>query len=172
MNKESLDRLLVDRALGEACPELCELLDEYLAGNADAQRRAAEIRETVGLSRTAFEADLVPPCIGSAGVPPRERAGLGRFALFVAPALAACLLLGLAVGWIASRWSSDGMDEPRHLTETRWNFQPANDRRGGGFWSVSRVVAQARSSERTDATSRGISSEEIFRGRPLTDQNR
>lgn len=51
MNKESLERLLIDRALGQLSPDVEELLVEQLAQNRDMARTAEEFTAVVTLAR-------------------------------------------------------------------------------------------------------------------------
>lgn len=51
MNAETLDRLMLDCALGQLPPDSEALLDEYLRLHPDAAELGAEYAETVGLTR-------------------------------------------------------------------------------------------------------------------------
>ncbi|PTX90755.1 hypothetical protein [Opitutus sp. ER46] len=102
MNPETLDALLIDRALGELDPEHAALLDAYLALAPAASARAAQLEGTMNLTRR-----LLAPAIRSAGadpttaVPsrPEVRPGVWRRYRGEWLRLAACLLLGGAIGW-------------------------------------------------------------------------
>jgi len=56
MKTETLEALLIDRALGHLTPEMDELLGEHLAANPATARLAAELQETVTLAAAARSA--------------------------------------------------------------------------------------------------------------------
>jgi hypothetical protein len=103
MIPENLETLLLDRALGELPPAVRELLDDYLTRNPGAARQADTLAATLQL---AHQAVAMPP---ETSPRPLEmdtfrrarqtwrRRGLTREAL----RLAACAVLGLALGWYA-----------------------------------------------------------------------
>ena len=88
MNAETLEALLIDRALGQLSPDVEMLLAEHLATNPDAARAAARLSETVALAATVLQRPaprlkLPPPAV--ALFPPRRfRRGLALAASFAA----------------------------------------------------------------------------------------
>jgi hypothetical protein len=103
MKPEMLETLLLDRALSELSPEVSALLDAHLAQNSAAARRAAEISATLQLARAAVVARVAAPsrALDLARLQ-REHRGIHstarRTEIF---RLAACLALGLVLGWLA-----------------------------------------------------------------------
>lgn len=102
MKPESLESLLIDRSLNELDPEVMELLDDYLAQNPDPAVQAAAVAATWEHARQATAVPRVPPR-HALRIDRWQRAALhsqvwrGPWAEIIR--LAACLALGLAVGW-------------------------------------------------------------------------
>ena len=100
MKPESLESLLIDRALGELPPEVKELLDAHLAANPGAARQAEAWARTWRVARRAAAPE------GDARLHPRppalpRRRGLRNWKAHRAELLrlAACLAIGVATGW-------------------------------------------------------------------------
>jgi hypothetical protein len=117
MNRETLDRLLVDRALGALDADSCELLAAYLVHDGDAAKRAEEFALAAELARGALGAACDSPLPdGEPHLPPFPAARLARversrrrlLIITRAASLAACLLLGIAVGAWAVRPGASG----------------------------------------------------------------
>jgi anti-sigma factor RsiW len=156
MKPEMLDPLLLDRTLGELSPEVAALLDAHLAQNPEAARRAVELADTLQLARAA----TVTPT----GSPPRP---LDRERLLRAQRrqlfprrrsevfrLAACLALGLGLGWLARTPSPRTIvaaAAPRPLpiisVPTTRPIAAQTER----FWSVARLVAEERAQSATES---------------------
>jgi hypothetical protein len=103
MKPENLETLLLERALGELPLAVRELLDEYLTRNSDAAREADALAATLQLARQAVALPPETPrrplkmdTLRRARQTWRWR-GLRQEAL----RLAACAVLGLALGWYA-----------------------------------------------------------------------
>jgi len=103
MKSENLETLFLDRALGELSPATRELLEEYLARNPAAARHADTLTATLQLARQAValapetpQRPLEMDTFRRARQTWRWR-GLMRETL----RLAACAVLGLALGWYA-----------------------------------------------------------------------
>lgn len=152
MKPEMLESLLLDRTLGELSPEVCALLDEHLARDPEAARRAAPFAETVILARAATR-----PCVAT----PPPRFDIARFHRSVHTQktsarrgewlrLAVCLVLGLGFGWLARPTASrpvivaSSPSGPHAIAGGR----PAAS--SAGLWSRSRIA-----SEHTNATAAG-----------------
>lgn len=102
MKRETINALLVDRALGELTPEVIELLNQYLADHPELAARAVSMIETASLARAAL------PRAQSTSVlplpePPWRASNWLRSVTLRGEwlALAACLVLGAAIGWIS-----------------------------------------------------------------------
>jgi anti-sigma factor RsiW len=153
MKPENLETLLLERALGELPPATRELLEEYLARNPDAAREADTLTDTLQLARQAValspempQRPLKMDTLCRARQTWRWR-GLTQEAL----RLAACAVLGLALGWYAhaSRpapvLAQTSRAEPAVVRPI-----PAEALSGGAvaaprFWSLAKLQAEQRS---------------------------
>jgi anti-sigma factor RsiW len=102
MNAEMLDVLLLDRALGELRPEVVALLETHLAQNPEAARRADEFSATLDLARAAVAVPRESPRpldVARLQATPRDAGRGSRVAELLR--LAACLAVGLGIGWLA-----------------------------------------------------------------------
>jgi hypothetical protein len=103
MKTETLEALLIDRALGALSPEVAELIETHMVQNPDAIRQANSLEATVQLARTAVAGAQA----STRQSPPLDRVrktlGVQRRQAFVRELgkLAACLLLGLTVGLLS-----------------------------------------------------------------------
>ena len=128
MKPEMLESLVIDRALDSVPLAVAELLDEYLAANPEAARRADEVTATLRLARAA-----VVPSLGKPSRP-LDRGRIGRAAqarrlASLAPELArlaACVALGLVLGWWARPAQAPILEAAASRSE-----QPSQ------FWSLS-----------------------------------
>jgi len=102
IDPEILERLLIDRALGELSPDAEALLEDYLARQPEASEEAQEIARTADLARCALTPSEE---FDSHALPPLLLGKRGRILWRVgarAAALAACLLIGVGVGlWLS-----------------------------------------------------------------------
>lgn len=144
MKPEMLESLLFDRALGELSPDICALLDAYLAQDAAGAVRAAELSDTLALARRA-----VHPAPGSN---PRalDLARLRRERRAVRSAalrgemlrLAACLVLGLGLGWLARPTRPSAAERARVAAAPALPAARDTETRPH-FWSVARFAPEA-----------------------------
>ncbi len=148
MNHETLDRLLVDRALGGLEPDIRELLDAYLDCTPDAAARAQEFAAATDLARRALgevgAAPALPPfpavALAAAARARRRMVIIGR-----AASLVACLLLGVAVGAWAVRPAAPGPaagGPPPTPGAHVPVFVRAETSADGGFWSTRRFYEE------------------------------
>jgi anti-sigma factor RsiW len=141
MKTETLEALLIDRALGALSPEIAELLENYLIENPAAARQANSLLSTVYLARTA----VATPSPLKNRVPPLNRV---RRALAVQSSrnfvwqmskLAACVALGLTIG-LAGRFGgrSDGTPNTAAVPvrPAAGSFEPPAMAGRNGFWSL------------------------------------
>jgi anti-sigma factor RsiW len=103
MKTETLEALLIDRALGVLAPEVGELLETHLAANPDAARNADNLAETVRLARAATAGARTA---SDRPVPIERfrttlRTQRRQALIWDVSKLAACLVLGLALGSIS-----------------------------------------------------------------------
>lgn len=128
MKPESLEGLLIDRALGELSPEVSELLDVYLAANPAAAEQAAAWTETWRSAEraTAFDVDarLQPlPKLKSRG----RNSWNWRVRRTELLRLAACLIIGVTAGWGLFATRVERVQAPAVATQAP------------KFWSVNRL---------------------------------
>ena len=135
MRQESLEALLIDRALGELTREVSELLQAYLESHPREARQAETWERTWQAAQraTAIEVGAVPPPSRRlwAGKTRRGWLGLRRRELL---RVAACLVLGTGLGWILS----GGHEAPRGPSGPRADATPLAPSAGeeAGFWSL------------------------------------
>ncbi len=101
MKPETLEVLLLDRAMGELPPEVVELLETHLTHNPEAARRAEGLASAIQLARQAVarvpEVPRRPLAVGQlrhVQMTQRRRAFIWELVR-----LAACVVLGLTLGW-------------------------------------------------------------------------
>ena len=155
MKPEYLESLLLDRELGELSPAVAELLATHLALDADAARRASDLRATLQLARRATASPPAPP--------PRaldvSRLRRTHHAMHAAAQrtelyrLAACLALGLGLGWFARPVSPPTVPSAvSSQTSALAAISPIEPR--STFWSVARLTASQRAPAAAGATMR------------------
>ncbi len=146
MDTDTLERLMIDRALGGLPPDAEVLLSAYLADHPDARAIAERIEETVTSAKAALADDR------PAWMPPfpaetiRRGFSARRRWVFIARAagLAACVLIGVG---LHLAWTSGGVGDttgapPSGIRERApfvLNRQAAAaEPQGPGFWSARR----------------------------------
>jgi|SRR5678815_2652061 hypothetical protein len=150
MKTETLEALLIDRALGHLTPEMDELLAEHLAANPATARLAAELQETVTLAVAALKRPLPvlklpPPAV--AALPPRR--------VFRPLALAASFLAGIGLTLVATRIAAPPREHAVASTPIVVSVQPAAGLaidpsvRALPFWSKERALALAAAKQST-----------------------
>jgi anti-sigma factor RsiW len=150
MNSAHLESLLLDREFGELPPAVTALLDAYLADHPDDDAHAVELSATVQLARRAVVPPAQAPSPQLNFEPLRRAAGPLRASLFPGELyrLAACLALGLGVGWFARVSSlpadSEGLAPPLAIATADTATEPRSS-----FWSVARLAADQLPSNRT-----------------------
>ncbi|MCY3767257.1 MAG: hypothetical protein OXH06_17705 [Gemmatimonadetes bacterium] len=128
MKPESLEGLLIDRALGELSPEVTELLDAYLQANPAAAEQAAAWTETWrgAVRATAFDVEgrLQP-------LPKLKPRGSNTWNWRIRRGellrLAACLIIGVTAAWGLFTAQPEKAPAPAVAS------QPSK------FWSVNRL---------------------------------
>ena len=140
MNAETLEALLIDRALGQLSPEVEVLLAEHLATHPEAAHTAAELAETVALAARLLKQPaprLVLPARAVAVFPVRRsRRLLALAASFVAGAGAAFFALRSTAPPAAPAIVATQPAPPRRVeTDPAIRTLP--------FWSKERAVALA-----------------------------
>ena len=104
IQREIRERLLMDQALGALSSDVEALLDELVSGDDEAGCLARQIAETVAIAGAALQPPgerhgLVLPPLALGRSRSRRLSLTRRIAILAAP-LAACLLIGIGVGWI------------------------------------------------------------------------
>ena len=146
MKPELLETLLLDRALGELAPEVAALLDAHLAQHPDAAHRATELAATLSLAHTATATPAAAPHrpLDVTRLRHTYRAQHSATRPFELLRLAACLALGLGLGWLARTpppYVEIAAALPHHAPLAAPAPTPAAES-PTGFWSVARLVAE------------------------------
>lgn len=141
MKPEMLDPLLLDRALGELSPEVAALLDEHLAQNPAAARRASEFSSSIPLARAAVATPPATPRPLDVARLQSASAARGNIRPMELLRLAACLALGLTLGWLA-RPTPPAPAPIAVAALTPVTARPTDP--PTQFWSVARFAPEAR----------------------------
>ena len=145
MKTETLEALLIDRALGALSPEVAELLESHLTQNPEVARLADGLASTVQLARGAVGDPTAP-----AFFPPMDRvrktlcAQRRKTVAWELSKLAACLLLGLTIGVVSRFDGKPAAERPVTAATVRPLLTgDAGDSTEGqnGFWSLSNFAA-------------------------------
>lgn len=157
MDTETLDRILLDRALGTLPADVAQLLDAYLAVQPEQARHAAAYADTVQTARLAFggiDAVTLPPF-------PRERLArlehTRRQLRWVRNlgAAAALLVIGIGVGGVLQRTlhaPTTPTEPTAPVAERRYATNVGHVSDADGIWSIARWRAAA--AERAPAPER------------------
>jgi anti-sigma factor RsiW len=159
MKTENLEALLIDRALGELPVATAELLDEYLVSNSEAARIAEQFLSTLSLAKDAIPAQdaVALRAFPRALIEHENRTGKHRRQMFQLLKLAACLAVGLSLGWF-------GKSRPDEVTVARVpvtaplkqvvSTENKPSHLSAGFWSVARLEERLRDKESPGEPSR------------------
>lgn len=155
MERQTLERLLIDRAAGALDDDVEQLLAAYLAGDAEAAKAASGWRDVADLARRAMAVSeqVVLPRLrtGHMGVGWRSRR-TSVFALGGAVAAAACILLGVVLGrsvFVASRDTAPSRPVAVAPAGNDAVKAPAVAATADeGFWSIRKAMAQPAASVR------------------------
>ena len=140
MNKEVLERLLMDRAVGELPPDVEVLLEDHLDEHPEARKEAVAIGETVRLARQALAGQPAEV------LPAREPAW---YRPSWAWGMAACFVGGLCLGLLGAR---GGKTQPAVSASLPNGDRPmVTTVSEPGFWSARRFrVGLSASSTKTE----------------------
>jgi anti-sigma factor RsiW len=109
MNRDTLERLMMDRALGELEPDIGELLDAHLKNDPQAANEVREITETLLLAKRAFtrasEPALPAPIFDHRILAFPNRPPAARRVLYRISGMAACVATGAFLGILLARQS-------------------------------------------------------------------
>lgn len=138
MNSETLETLLIDRALGQLSPEVEVLLGERLATDPAAARIAEQLRETVALAAAALpnpaqKLPLPPPTVALHA--PRRTPQL--------LALAASFVAGAGIAVLAVRSAAPPREAPAAGAPVPAARPLDPSVRALPFWSKERALAAA-----------------------------
>lgn len=160
MDREVLERLATDRALGALTPDVERLLEAYLRLDSPSAAAAGEIERTVELARASLgeKQPSSMPAFPVAGFMQIERWHRRVRQVTYGVGLAACLVLGIALGRLAVP-ATDGQAKPGYgptilaskdgglgVVSPQTNGLPplakSETQDAGGFWSVQRLRQQ------------------------------
>lgn len=173
MKPETLESLMIDRALNELQPEVGELLDAYLAQNPAAAAGVAQIEDTMRLARQAVPVPEEVPqraFVPNSFSEPRRHAWLEwlRVPRLEFVRVMAGLALGLALGWmLPSLWKAT--EVAQGPSPARYVIADARTDRAGDsvsrFWSLAAVAAerQARSDAGRPARQQRLQWDSLFK---------
>lgn len=170
MDPETLERLLMDRALGSLPPDAEALLEAYLSHDAAAAERAREFVEASDAARQVLrstEAASLPP-FPVTQVLKLERARRGIRWLRNTAGIAATLVVGIGLGaWFTPASTRAPIGPAPTPTEVvaRPTASFGTESHSAGFWSVSRLAQVVHRSESTEGTKRLIWDSPIARPR-------
>jgi hypothetical protein len=147
LEREMLEKLVLDRALGALTPEAARLLEAYGEGDARVGELEREYEQTVGLARRALaeaREPALPPFPAERIAAEARRRRLWRITRN-AGALAACVLIGLMGGM---RWSTVPTPPVEAVSAVAMRGENGrggvpDETRGSGFWSSQRIHKQA-----------------------------
>ncbi|MBN2161980.1 MAG: hypothetical protein JXR25_16615 [Pontiellaceae bacterium] len=141
MDKDIMDRLLMDRALGVLDPDVEALLEYYLARHPDAADCDRKTAELVSLSREVLRADGEREALPACPSVPRRRMVLLQ-PLGIAAALAVCFLIGQQFAAVppSGEVASTAVPVSSRMDDV---IAPST-----GIWSLRREAAPARRTER------------------------
>lgn len=131
MDRETLESLMLDRALGGLSPEVAALLDAYLATSPEARAQAAAFEQVAAAAREALRSEnlVTLPAFPLQRMERARRIGRGlRLAGYIG-SMAACVLIGF--GLRANSPPDPGIHAPG---PTEIVMQTPAD--AGGFWSA------------------------------------
>jgi anti-sigma factor RsiW len=141
MNPEALDRLLIDRAVGELPPDTSALLEAYLQTDPDASKQAVQLEKTMRLAKKALtpspEPALPVPAFNRPLRVVEDKSAPVRLLPQWAYGMAACFISGLAVGWFMIH--PPAKPSPRETFVAARVAPLAAAPAESGFWSVSRL---------------------------------
>lgn len=151
MDRETLDRLLMDQALGALPADTAALLAAYLAHDPAAAGRAREFAAAATAARQLFRqplATVLPPFPGG-NIRNVEQAQRRVRALRYVASMAAVLVVGIGLGLVFPRGPATEAPAPR---VTIVPTAPVAEGREPeqGFWSTQRLYASALRSPRAD----------------------
>ena len=152
MNSETLERLMLDRALG-ALPADCEaLLTAYLESHPDAAAACREIEQTVGLARRSLAKE---PIESLPAFPADKLLRSGRsLRLWRTAKTAVAVAASIAIGFGAHAWLSraaspgPGRTTPPALAYSGSERVSEESAEGSAFWSGRRLYERAAGTQR------------------------
>lgn len=154
MKTENLEALLLDRALNELPPATAELLEEYLGSNPALAAKAGEVSDVLRQAMEAMHAngphELRP--FPREAIAREQRVVRWRKGMVQALKLAACVALGLSLGWFGKPVREVGAPVPAAVVKQPHNRTAPEIKTGPdeGFWSLARYEARRKVAEPSD----------------------
>jgi anti-sigma factor RsiW len=142
MDRELIERLATDRALGALSADAGQLLDAYVQHDPAAAAVVNEIERTVGLARTVLRDEPVKsmPAFPVAGFAEIERWQRRTRRLRYVAGLAACVMVGLGLGRLSAPMRTEIVPSlPVTVVDATATVSPSPVESGGSFWSVDRM---------------------------------
>lgn len=145
MNAQTLERLLLDRALGALTADTATLLDAYLAEHPAAAADAAGFDETVRFAEQVLPAGPLrqPPAFPAGRLTSASRRLRRTAFLWRATGLAACLLAGVGIGVLLRTARPDAAASPVEWVVQNEPPQDMPQSAQDEFWSARRLYERA-----------------------------
>ncbi len=156
MDAETLERLLMDRALGALSPDADALLTAYLEHDAEATERSREFAAAATSARHVLRraAPATLPPFPAAGVQQLEQARRRLVWVRNAASMAAALVIGVGLGaWLTKQMPADGRTDVKPVVVEFVAKLPVAEPEPAAnrFWSTQRLYEQARRTKRVEA---------------------
>jgi anti-sigma factor RsiW len=151
VDPETLDRLLMDRALGGLPIDVERLLTAYLEANSPAADRAREFEQAAAAARDVLRerAPVSLPPFPALRIDQLERAQRRVVWVRNVGGLAAALLLGIGLG--IALLGHRGEVPAGRATQAPIVAVVGTKLKPGGFWSAARLYEQVRHNRRSDS---------------------
>jgi len=136
MDKEVIDRLMIDRAVGVLDPDVEELLRDFLARNRDIEERYLATAEVIELSRTVLRSEdktMLPDFRVPQEFEARRRRIVPLQIIGIAAALLACFFMG-------RQFPNDGQLVSRPAIA--FNVAAEQSTPKEGMWTIARTRMQ------------------------------
>jgi hypothetical protein len=145
MDTATLERLMLDRALGVLPPDTIALLDGYMADHPAEAAKLAGLEQTTHLARQVLNGD---PALSLPAFP-RARLALAarqhrrlRIAWRIS-SLAACLVVGVGLGWLVFRSPPADLPSPVVTVVQNEPTVRTGENLEDDFWSRRRLLERA-----------------------------
>ena len=154
MDAETLDRLLMDRALGALPPDVATLVNAYVERDAAAAARARGFDAAASAARRVLKQEAVAPLPPFPGMQIQRLEQVRRQVRFLrnAAALAAAIVLGFGLGALSLHGTRAALPSAPAVAALEGVRPKPAATSAGGFWSSERLLRAVQAAKRTDST--------------------